>query len=87
MKDEVRGGIMTKDGVYRLARERDEEFEQQADDQVRCDAGADVLRRPRRRGKPSARRWAGEKVTSSRPDARSVDFRHGRQASLRRPFS
>ena len=34
MRDEVRGGIMTKDGVYRLARERQEEFEQGQDDQL-----------------------------------------------------
>jgi len=25
MRNEVRGGIMTKDGIYRMARERDEE--------------------------------------------------------------
>ena len=34
MKDEVRGGIMTKDGVYRLTRERDQEFELAEDDQL-----------------------------------------------------
>lgn len=33
LKDEIRGGIMTKDGVYRLKRERDGSIDLQEDDE------------------------------------------------------
>ena len=33
LRDEVRGGIMTKDGVYRLKRERDGEWDMKEDDE------------------------------------------------------
>ena len=33
MRAEVRGGIMTKDGIYKLKRERDDEFDMNEDDE------------------------------------------------------
>ena len=33
MRAEVRGGIMTKDGVYKLKRERDDEIDMNEDDE------------------------------------------------------
>lgn len=33
MRAEVRGGIMTKDGVYKLKRERDEDIDMNEDDE------------------------------------------------------
>ena len=33
LREEVRGGIMTKDGVYRLKRERNEDWDLQEDDE------------------------------------------------------
>ena len=33
LREEVRGGIMTKDGVYKLKRERDEEWDMREDDE------------------------------------------------------
>ena len=33
LREEVRGGIMTKDGVYRLKRERDGEVDMREDDE------------------------------------------------------